>query len=221
MIRDEATAAAPTRLTRMPDKAVLELAALHRLLDETVLGHVAVVLDGHPVAFPTAVARDGDTLLVHGSTGSSWLRALAGGARASVTVTSIDAVVVARSGFESSFHYRSAVLFGRFTVLDDAAKRRGLDVVIDHIVPGRSGELREPSKRELAATLLLAMPIDEWSLKVSERWPEDLPADVAGPAWAGVVPLRRGYGTPVAAPDLHPGIGLPPSVTALTAPGDH
>ncbi|TDE13120.1 pyridoxamine 5'-phosphate oxidase family protein [Jiangella asiatica] len=204
----------------MSDKAVDDRAALHRLLDDVVLAHVAVVVGGHPVAFPTAVARDGDTVLVHGSTGSSWLRALAGGARASLTVTSMDAVVVARSAFESSFHYRSAVVFGRFATLDGAAKRRGLDILVDRIVPGRSTELRGPTKRELAATILLAMPIHEWSLKVSERWPDDPPEDVAGPAWAGIVPLRNGYGSPVDAPDLRPGVAVPASVVALTGPGD-
>ncbi|WP_198664409.1 pyridoxamine 5'-phosphate oxidase family protein [Jiangella endophytica] len=209
-------ASAPTRLTRMPDKAVDDLAALHDLLDEVLLGHVAVVLDGHPVAFPTAVARDGERLLVHGSTGSSWLRALSGGAPASVTVTAMDAVVVARSGFESSFHYRSAVLFGRFAALDGGEKERTLDVLVDRILPGRSGELRRPTKRELAATLILALPIAEWSLKVSRRWPDDLPEDVDGPAWAGVVPLRGGYGAPVPAPDLRAGVAVPPSVRALS-----
>lgn len=206
----------PTRLTRMSDKAVDELAALHALLDDVLLGHVSVVVDGYPVAFPTAVARDGDQLLVHGSTGSSWLRALSGGAPASVTVTAMDAVVVARSGFESSFHYRSAVLFGRFSAVDGDEKQRTLDVLVDRILPGRSGELRRPTKRELAATLILALPIAEWSLKVSQRWPDDLPEDVDGPAWAGVVPLRRGYGDPVPAPDLRDGIAVPASVRAIT-----
>ncbi|MBB5787811.1 pyridoxamine 5'-phosphate oxidase family protein [Jiangella mangrovi] len=207
---------APTRLTRMGDKAVTELAALHALLDDVLLGHVAVVVDGHPVAFPTAVARDGDRLLVHGSTGSSWLRTLATGTTASVTVTALDAVVVARASFESSFHYRSAVLFGRFAALAGDDKERALDVLVDRILPGRTGELRRPTKRELAATLICAMPIDEWSLKVSERWPDDLPEDVDGPAWAGIVPLRSGYGDPVPAPDLRDGIAVPPSVRALT-----
>ncbi|RIQ10863.1 pyridoxamine 5'-phosphate oxidase family protein [Jiangella rhizosphaerae] len=200
----------------MADKAVTDLPALHALLDDVLLGHVAVVVDGHPVAFPTAVARDGDRLLVHGSTGSSWLRTLSAGAPASVTVTELDAVVVARASFESSFHYRSAVLFGRFTALDGEEKERALDVLVDRILPGRSAELRRPTKRELAATLILALPIAEWSLKVSRRPPDDLPEDVEGPAWAGIVPLRRGYGDPVPAPDLRPGIPVPPSVRALT-----
>ncbi|SEF11086.1 pyridoxamine 5'-phosphate oxidase family protein [Jiangella alba] len=206
----------PTRLTRMSDKAVHDLAALHDLLADVLLGHVSVVVDGYPVAFPTLVARDGDRLLVHGSTGSSWLRALGAGAPASVSVTAMDAVVVARSGFESSFHYRSAVLFGRFTPVDGDDRERALDVLVDRILPGRSGELRRPTKRELAATLILALPIADWSLKVSERWPDDLPEDVDGPAWAGVVPLRRGYGEPVPAPDLRDGVPVPASVRAIT-----
>ncbi|PZF81567.1 pyridoxamine 5'-phosphate oxidase family protein [Jiangella anatolica] len=200
----------------MADKAVTDLAALHALLDDVLLGHVSVVVDGYPVAFPTAVARDGDRLLVHGSTGSSWLRALGAGAKASVTVTAMDAVVVARASFESSFHYRSAVVFGRFTPLRDDDKERALDVLVDRILPGRSTELRRPTKRELAATQILAMTIADWSLKVSERWPDDLPEDVAGQAWAGIVPLCSGYGDPVPAPDLRDDIPVPPSVRALS-----
>lgn len=210
----------PTRLTRMSDKAVDDVAALYALLDDVLLGHVAVVIDGHPVAFPTAVARYGERLLVHGSTGSSWLRTLSDGARASVTVTATDAVVVARSAFESSFHYRSAVMFGRFAALGGDDKLRGLDVLVDRIVPGRSSELRRPTKRELAATIICAMPIAEWSLKVSERWPDDLPEDIAGPAWAGIVPLRQAHGTPRRAPDLRDGVAVPASVRALTRTGD-
>lgn len=206
----------PTRLTRMADKAVTDLPALHALLDDVLLGHVAVVVDGHPVAFPTAVARDGDQLLVHGSSGSSWLRALSSGAPASVTVTAMDAVVVARASFESSFHYRSAVLFGRFTTLAGDDKERALDVLVDRILPGRTAELRRPTKRELAATLILGLPIDQWSLKVSERWPDDLPEDVEGPTWAGIVPFQQGYRDPVPAPDLRAGIPVPPSVRALS-----
>lgn len=217
MTRAEREARPPTRLTRMSDKAVDEITELHQLLDDVVLGHVAIVVDDHPVAFPTLVVRDGDRLLVHGSTGSSWMRALKDGVRASVTVTAMDAVVVARSTFESSFQYRSAVVFGRFTVVDEADTRRCLDVVADRIVPGRSGEVRPPTSRELAATLLLAMPIADWSLKVSQRWPEDLASDIAGPAWAGIVPLRQIHGRPAAAPDLRDGIAVPRSVQALSS----
>ena len=128
---------------------------------------------------------------------------------------SMDGVVVARSAFESSIHYRSAVLFGTCTQLDGADKLRALDLVTEALIPGRVAELRRPTDRELAATLMLALPIERWSLKVSAGWPDDPPEDVAGPAWAGVVPLGTGYGAPRPAPDLRPGIPVPPSVRAL------
>ena len=132
-----------------------------------------------------------------------------------LAVTSYDGLVVARSAFESSIRYRSAVLFGRCThVTED--KERVLDLVTEALIPGRSAEVRRPTKAELAATLVLALPIEEWSLRISAGWPEDEDDDVAGPAWAGVVPVRPAYGAPQAAPDLRAGIEVPPSVRALT-----
>ncbi len=199
----------------MPEKGVPDLARLHALLDEAYVAHVGVVRDGWPLVVPTGIARDGGRVLVHGSTGSSWLRLLATGAPACVTVTSLDGVVVARSAFESSFHYRSAVLFGRFDVLDDDEKRPALDVLVERFLPGRSTEVRASSPRELAATLVLAMPIEEWSLRVSDGWPEDEPDDVAGDAWAGVVPMRTVFDEPRPAPDLRAGIAVPGSVHGL------
>jgi nitroimidazol reductase NimA-like FMN-containing flavoprotein (pyridoxamine 5'-phosphate oxidase superfamily) len=202
-------------MTRMPEKGVRDLEQLHALLDSQYVAHVGLVRDGRPVVVPTGIARDGDRLLVHGSTGSGWMRQLADGADACVTVTSLHGIVVARSAFESSFHYRSAVLFGRFTPLEGEEKRAALDVVVEHFVPGRSGEVRASTPRELAATLVLAMPIETWSLRVSESWPEDEPGDVDGDAWAGVVPMTTTFGRPAAAPDLRAGIAVPDSVRNL------
>ncbi len=205
-----------TSMTRMPEKGVDHRAQLDALIDQEYVGHVGVVRDGGPVVIPTGVARDGDRLLVHGSTGSGWLRELAAGADACVTVTSLGGIVVARSAFESSFHYRSAVVFGRFTVLEGEDKQAALDVLVEKFVPGRLAEVRASTAKELAATIVLAMPIEQWSLRVSEQWPEDPPDDVAGEAWAGVVPLRTVFGEPRPAPDLRPGIPVPASVSTLT-----
>ena len=207
-----------TRITRLPEKAVAERDALDALLDTATVAHVGLVEDGHPVVIPTAFARDGDRLLVHGSTGSRWMRLLADGAPACISVTALDGVVVARSAFESSLHYRSAVLFGLLTPVGASDLERALDVLVDRLIPGRSTEVRRSSPRELAATLLLTMPIDQWSLKVSDGWPEDEQADIDGPAWAGVVPLRSSYGEPRPAPDLRVGTQVPPSVRRLVAP---
>jgi nitroimidazol reductase NimA-like FMN-containing flavoprotein (pyridoxamine 5'-phosphate oxidase superfamily) len=181
-------------------------------LDATLIGHVGLVVDGHPLVVPTAIARDGDRVLIHGSTGSGWLRRVATGADVCLTVTALDGLVIARSAFESSMHYRSAVLFGRLDPVPDSAAEAALDRLTETMLPGRSAEVRRPTPRELSATLVLALPIERWSLKISAGWPDDPPDDVAGPAWAGVVPLHTTPGPPQTAPDLRSGIVVPPSV---------
>jgi uncharacterized protein len=214
-VTDAAGAGPRTTPTRLREKASTDRPVLDALLDAATVGHVALVVDGHPVNLPTLVVRDGDRVLIHGSTGSPWLRALAGGADSSLAVTVLDGLVVARSAFESSMHYRSAVLFGRWTELTDDDARQALDVVTEALLPGRVAEVRRPVPRELAATLVLAFPIERWSLKVSDDWPDDPADDVAGDAWAGVVPRLAGWGPPRPAPDLRPGIPVPPSVHRL------
>ncbi len=208
---------ARTTITRLREKARDEPDELYRLLDSVHIGHFAVVAeDGHPVVVPTAVVRDGDRVLAHGSTGSRWMRRLATGAPTSLAVTSFDGLVVARSAFESSMRYRSAVIFGQCTPLDTAEqKQRALDVIVEALIPGRAAEVRPSTSKEIAATLILALPIAEWSLKVSEGWPEDPPEDQAGPAWAGLLPAAIRYDDPIAAPDLRDGIPLPESVRRI------
>jgi uncharacterized protein len=205
-----------TTLTRMRDRAVTERQELDRLLDDVVLAHIGMVDDNaEPVVIPTAIARDGDRILVHGSTGSGWMRRAAAGAPVSVAVTDLNGIIVARSSFESSFRYRSAVLFGTFTRLTGPDVERALEVITERFIPGRLAEIRGTRKRELAATMVLAMPIRDWSLKISGGWPTDAPDDIEGSAWAGVVPLHPRAGDPEPAPDLRPGIGVPASVRAL------
>lgn len=206
-----------TRVTRISEKQDTSRARLDELLDSTPLATVALVRDEHPVIFPTGFARIGDELVIHGSTGSPWMRALAAGAATAVSVTALDGVVVARSSFESSFQYRSATVFGVFEQIPEADKLDYLDAVTEKFIPGRVAELRPSTRKELAATLALRMPIgdDRWSLKISDGWPDDPDEDVAGNAWAGVVPMTVSYGDPRPAPDLTPGIGLPASVRAM------
>jgi nitroimidazol reductase NimA-like FMN-containing flavoprotein (pyridoxamine 5'-phosphate oxidase superfamily) len=204
-----------TEITRLREKARTDRAALDALLDSAHVGHFALSTDAGPVVVATAVVRSGDHVLAHGSTGSRWMRALADGAPTCLAVTAVDGLVVARSAFESSIHYRSAVLFGSCTVLEGSAKSDALDLVTDALIPGRVAELRRPSGKELTATLVLSLPIIEWSLKISDGWPDDPPEDVDGDAWAGVVPVAASYGPPRPAPDLRPGITVPASVAAL------
>jgi nitroimidazol reductase NimA-like FMN-containing flavoprotein (pyridoxamine 5'-phosphate oxidase superfamily) len=191
---------------------------LYALLDATPLATIALVRDDHPVVFPTGFARIGDDFVIHGSTGSPWMRAAADGVAVAVSVTALDGVVVARSGFESSFHYRSAVLYGTFELIGSDDKEPYLEALTDTFIPGRVAELRGSNRRELAATMALRMPIgdDNWSLKVSAGWPEDPEDDIAAGAWAGVVPLTTVYGEPRRAPDCPADVPLPGSVLGMT-----
>ena len=206
-----------TAVSRLAELQSTSRRQLDDLLDSTPLATVALVRDGHPVALPIGFARIDDEVVIHGSTGSPWLSALAGGAPAAVSVTTLDGVVVARSGFESSFHYRSAVLFGTFEMVTDD-KVRYLEILTDTFIPGRVAELRASTRKELAATVVLRLPIgsDNWSLKISDGWPEDPESDVAAGGWAGVVPITTSYGTPLRAPDCEESIPVAASVRALT-----
>lgn len=207
-----------TQVSRISEKQSTSRRRLDELLDSTPLATVALVRDGHPVIFPTGFARVDDELVIHGSTGSPWMRALSTGASAAVAVTGLDGIVVARSGFESSFRYRSAVIFGVFEGVPEADKVRYLERLTEAFIPGRTAELRPSTRKELAATLPLRLTIgaDNWSLKISDGWPEDPDEDIACDAWAGVVPMSVAYGAPQPAPDLRPGIPLPDSVRTMT-----
>ncbi len=207
------TGTTPTRETHK--FAASDLVGLHALLDESHVGHFAFVVDGRPRVMPIAIVRDGADILLHGSTGSPWLRLLATGIPVALSVTELDAIVVARSAFESSMQYRSAVLFGSCAEVPADDRVRALDLLTDGLLPGRSIEVRPHTAKELAATLMLRMTVDDWSLKISGDWPGDGQADVDGPAWAGVVPLAKGYAGALPAPDLAAGIPVPPSVLSL------
>lgn len=206
-----------TKVSRLAEKQTTSRDALDELLASTPLATVALVRDGHPVVFPTGFARVGDELVIHGSTGSPWMRALAAAAPAAVSVTALDGVVVARSGFESSFRYRSAALFGVFERVPESEKLGYLNALTDTFLPGRVAELRASTRKELAATMVLALPIgaDNWSLKVSAGWPDDPESDVAAGGWAGVVPMAVAYGAPLRAPDCDPSASVPDSVRGL------
>jgi uncharacterized protein len=192
-----------TKVRRLPEKQVTERAALNGVLDAARVAHVAATDDdGQPYVLPVAFARDGDDLLLHGSTGSRLFRALAAGAATCVTVTIVDGLVLARSAFESSMHYRSAMMFGSCQVVPEHDVQRGLEVLTEHLMPGRWAQLRPPTVKELAATTLLRMPITEWSVKVSNDWPDDPAEDLHEPVWAGVLPIESVFGAPQPTPDL-------------------
>lgn len=201
---------------RMPEKMSQDRAALDRLLASSILAHVGLVVDGRAAVFPIGFAVIDGELVIHGSTGSRWMRALEG-QEVSVTVTKLEGVVVARSTFESSMLYRSAMIFGRFEAVPAERKSAVLDALSDRFIPGRSAEVRPSLKKELAATMALALPIEHWSLRMNDSWPEDEDADIAGDAWAGQVRFGAPSASVEAAPDLRHGIPVPASVEALLA----
>lgn len=196
-----------TRIRRLPEKARTDVTDLYAVLDAAKVAHVAFVVDGRPANIPVACARDGERLLLHGSTGSRLFLALAGGAEVCVTVTLLDGLVLARSALEASMHYRSATVFGRCAPVAD--KTTALRAMSEAWMPGRWESLRQPTAKELAGTAVLELPLAEWSVKVSDGPPTDLPEDLDHPVWAGVLPIESAYGDPIASPDLAAGIPAP------------
>ena len=190
-----------TRLRRLPEKAATDTDALHAVLDAGLVAHVAVVSDGQPYVLPVGYARDGERVLLHGSTGSRLFRALAAGAPTCLTVTLLDGLVLARSAFESSMNYRSVMVLGSCTELHGADKDAALRRLSDHLLPDRWDDVRPPSRKELAKTTVLALPLDECSVKISTGGPDDAPEDLDRPTWAGHVPIREVFDAPVPAPD--------------------
>ncbi|WP_166139986.1 pyridoxamine 5'-phosphate oxidase family protein [Nocardioides ochotonae] len=204
---------ARTSLGRSPHRAVSERAQLHAFLADGLVAHVGVVVGegaaAHPVVLPTAYAVDpegpdeGGTLYLHGSVAARWLRA-AVGATICVTVTEVDGVVTARSAFHHSMNYRSAVVIGAAREVLDADERgRALDAIVDHLVPGRAATLRPSTRKELAATIVLAVPLAEASMKARAGGPVDDPEDVAAGTWGGHLPVRRVWDAPVPDADAH------------------
>jgi nitroimidazol reductase NimA-like FMN-containing flavoprotein (pyridoxamine 5'-phosphate oxidase superfamily) len=213
------TALSPTArstVRRGAARARTDPAELHAALDAGLVCHLGVVIDGAPVVLPTVYGRCGDTLYLHGSTGAATLRAAAAGAPVCVTVTHVDGVVYARSVFHFSMNYRSAVVHGRARLVTDPDERlAGLRAVTEHVAPGSWDHARLPNRKELAATVLLALDLTEASLKVRTGPPGDDAEDVeAGGRWAGVVPLSPTFGAPQPCPLLPPGSTTPDHVAA-------
>lgn len=201
---------ARTRVRRLPEKARTDVEVLHEVLDAGRVAHVFVVDgSGQPYVLPVAYARDGERLLLHGSTGSRLFRGLAQGQPTCATVTLLDGLVLARSAFEHSMHYRSAMVLGRCSVVPADELLGVLETLSEVMVPGRWAQVRHPSVKELAATTVLALPLLEWSVKVSDGPPEDSAEDVGRRVWAGVLPLRETIGPPRPAWDLADGIDVP------------
>jgi nitroimidazol reductase NimA-like FMN-containing flavoprotein (pyridoxamine 5'-phosphate oxidase superfamily) len=207
---------------RHPERGRYDRASVEAVLDAAYVAHVAFVEDdGQPYCVPMLYARVGDAVYVHGSSASRVVRTLATGAPACLTVTVLDGLVLARSAFEHSANYRSAMLVGRFhTVEDEADRVAAFEAFTERLVPGRWSEVRGPDRRELKATAILALPIGEAAVKVRVGPPtDDDSPDAERDTWAGVVPMLTRFGPPEPAPALRDGIAIPESVQRLLESG--
>ncbi|RDG32215.1 pyridoxamine 5'-phosphate oxidase family protein [Streptomyces corynorhini] len=224
--------------SRARQRAFYDRELVHGILDQAYVCHLGFVRDGAPVVLPTLYARVGERLYLHGSTGSRPLRMTGGpvgGARRGegpgdeaadpglavcVTVTHVDGLVLARAAFHHSINYRSVVVHGTaHTVSDPEERRTALDALVDQVVPGRSRDSRPANGRELAATAVIRLDLDEVSAKARRGGPDDDPEDLALPHWAGVVPVVHGYGTPEPDGGTGPAAPLPGYLAALPAAG--
>ena len=192
-----------TRVTREPERAVYDRAAAYQILDEGFICHVGFVMDNQPFVIPTGYGRSGDNLYIHGSAASRMLRNLDQGIAVCVTVTLLDGLVLARSIFNHSMNYRSVVVLGTAVAVEDPTEKlQALRALSEHILPGRWDEARQPNERELKATLVMRLPIKEFSAKVRIGPPIDNEEDYSFPTWAGVVPLQTMAGSPINDPKL-------------------
>ncbi len=189
---EKLTQTARTTLKRLPQRGAFDRESINQILDEGFICHVGFAVDGQPYVIPTGYARAGDRLFIHGSQASRMLRTLGQGIDVCLTVTLIDGLVLARSAFHHSMNYRSVVVFGRATVVDEREEKlSALRALSDHMIPGRWDDVRKPSERELQLTTVLSLPLDEASAKVRTL-----------PVWAGVIPLRMVANAPHPDPRL-------------------
>jgi uncharacterized protein len=207
-----------TQLRRLPERGAYDRTTVHAILDEGFICHVGFVVDGQPHVIPTGYVRVGETIYLHGSSGSRL--GLRPGMPVCVTITLLDGIVLARSAFHHSFQYRSVVVLGRTRlVTDPGEKDTALSALVEHFVPGRSTDVRPGDRRELAATAVLALPLEEVSAKVRTGDPKDEDEDYDLPYWAGILPLSLEPGRPIPDHRLKPGIPVPLYVNAWSRNG--
>lgn len=199
-----------TKLKRLPKRGHFDRETVYAILDEGFICHVGFAVDGQPFVIPTGYARVDDKLYIHGSQASRMLRSLAGGFDACVTVTIVDGLVLARSAFHHSMNYRSVLVFGRATLVDDPKEKYDALVALsEHIVRGRWADVREPNEQEMVQTTVLCLPMEEASAKIRTGPPLDDEEDYALPMWAGIIPLKLVAGEPINDPRLPAEIPVP------------
>ena len=210
---------ARTRVVREPERGVYDRETAYRILDEGFICHVGFCVDGQPFVIPTSYGRKDANLYIHGSAASRMLRQMREGVAVCVTVTLLDGLVLARSVFNHSMNYRSVVILGKATLVDDPAEKlTALRLLSEHILPGRWDDARQPNERELKATSVLRVPIEEFSAKVRTGPPIDDAEDYTFPTWAGVLPLEMKGGEPISDPTLDSTREVPPYVRNYSRP---
>ena len=199
-----------SEVRRLPERGSYDRGLIESILDEALVCHVGFIHDGTPVVIPTIHARIGDTLYLHGSPASRMLRSMRSDAEICVTVTLVDGLVVARAAFHNSLNYRSVVIFGRPRIVDDVdEKREALEAITEHVIPGRWADSRPMTEKELRATLVASVSIDEASAKTRAGGPVDDDGDYQLPIWAGVVPLATTAAPPIDDPRLEADVSAP------------
>lgn len=214
---DEYEVSKLNKVRQIRDKAAYDKTTVHRILDSGLIAHVAFVQDGNPVVVPMLYGRDGETIYLHGARKARIIRLLERTDRASLNVTIVDALVLARSAFNSSMNYRSATVFGKPTLIDDEpGKLNAMRVIAEHTMPGRWDELRAPTDKEIRMTGVIALEIEAASAKISSKpAPEDEEFDYETPVWAGILPMTSSYHTLVDADRLIEGVEPSDAIRAL------
>ena len=207
------TPTARTQVERLPERGVYDRAEIYKILDAGFFCHVGFVVDGQPFVIPTGYGRSGDKLFIHGSAASRMLKSLSGGVKVCVTVTLFDGLVLASSAFNHSMNYRSVVVLGTATEVEDREEKiEAVRAISEQIIRGRWDEVRPPTEQELKATTVLALPLAEVSAKVRTGPPHDEEEDYQLPVWAGVLPFRSVPEAPLADPRNLPKLALPKSI---------
>jgi nitroimidazol reductase NimA-like FMN-containing flavoprotein (pyridoxamine 5'-phosphate oxidase superfamily) len=208
------------RVRRKRDRGSYDRHVIDSILDEALIAHLGITEDGQPLVIPTLHARCGEVVYCHGSVASRTLKALATGAPVCLTVSLLDGLVLARSAMHHSANYRSVMLIGQATSVEEPAEKlAAFEAIVEHIVPGRWRDVRAPTENELRATAVLAIPIEEASAKVRTGGPVDDDEDYALPSWAGVIPLASQAMPPVADARLPAGVAIPAYASAYRRPG--
>ncbi len=208
-----------TKVKRLKEKGHYDRETAYAILDEGLVCHVGIARDEQPVVIPMLYARDGDRVLIHGSIASRLIKTLAAGHAVCIELTLLDGLVLARSVFNHSANYRSIVIYGKATPIRDAdEKKAAFEILVEKMVPGRSADARMPNKKEINATEILSVPIEEFSVKISAGDPDDYKKDLKLPVWAGVIPIEQHFGQPRPAADMPGEIELPDYVANYPRP---